>query len=299
MPFLTCTLTPDQPPRQSNILGAGRQSAQPFFGLKPCLGELTGPLDLVAIGYILRCVFGDPTTTGSNPYTHVFTHGASTPSFLVDKGFMTLGQYYLFNGCKAKGMLIKLMEDKQLAYSLLIMGAKETPGEAAYQETPTTDVSSPETIFGISDVSVMLEGGLTNTEIDELEIRFMNNSQIGFGLAESGEGSGACEGSIGIEGRIRGLFVSDDLLLKGREHTDNSLSITFAVGSYSLKIEISELQYNHNSSIVDGPGGAYVDLLFVGYCQNNDDTYKITLVNGHESYIPVNTAWDIGFDEVV
>jgi hypothetical protein len=286
IPFLTCDLKEDQPPRQSNILGAGRHAAQPFYGNRIVSGTLTGPLDLIAIGYILKMILGAPTTTGSgDPYTHTFKIGSSTPSFLVEKGFTDNTLYYLFNGCKANGFSIRVGKDNQLVYSVPIVGAKETEGTSAYDSDPT-DVSKPAVELHVGNISAMTEGGSANATIEEIEFNFMNNTRIGYPLASAGAGGNAAEGSPTIEGRIKGLFTADAILLKGRNHTESSLTITLTSGSHSLQFLVNELQYGHNSPAIDGPGGTMLDLPFIGYYQGDAaaSDFEVILINSQASY---------------
>lgn len=286
LPFSTCDVGEEQPPRQSNLLGSGRHSAQPFYGNKIVAGTLTGPLDLIAIGYILKMIFGTPTTTGSSsPYTHTFKISTSTPSFLLEKGYTDNSLYYLYNGCKANGLTIKVGKDNQLIYSVPIIGALETSGTSPYDATPT-DISKPTVELNVGDISAITEGGSGDTTIEEIEFNFMNNSLIGYPLASAGVGGNACEGQPAINGRIKGLFSSDAILLKGRNHTESSLTITLTRSDHSLQFLCNELQYGHKSPGIDGPGGTMYDIPFSGYYINDaaESDFYAVLINSQASY---------------
>ncbi|MEW6378069.1 MAG: phage tail tube protein [bacterium] len=286
LPFGSCDLKVDQKPQSSTILGAGRHAARPFYGNKTVTGNLTGPVDLIAIGYILKMVFGAPTTTGSSdPYTHTFKIGALTPSFLLEKGWPNESRFYLYTGCKAGGFSISFGGNGELRYTVPIIGAKEEYSASSYQESPTVDVSRPATIFHNCDAAAS-EGGSAIDTLEEISFNFQNNTVMGFGLAGSGEGTIAGEGTPALEGKIKGMFDADTLIAKGRNHTKSSLSVTCTLGTHSIAFLADELEYSHESPAIQGPGGAYLDLSFIGYYQNAAaaSDFRVILINSQASY---------------
>ena len=53
----------------------GLAGAYKAFGderYKTVAGSVVVPVDLINIGYWLQMLLGDPTTTGADPYTHVY-----------------------------------------------------------------------------------------------------------------------------------------------------------------------------------------------------------------------------------
>ncbi len=286
LPVNTCTLRINQDPQPTNLLSAGRHASQPFYGDKVINGDLTGPLDLLAIGHILKAIFGVPTTTGSaSPYTHTFKIGNTTPSFLIEKGWRDENKYYLYNGCKATGFTLNIAKG-QPQYTLPIIGAVETYSASSYQDSPTTDLSKPAVIFDIQDISAVTEGGGAITTLEEFSINFVNNPQLGYGLGLGGVATVVSEGVPAITGRIKGLFDGDTLPAKGRNKTESALTVVFTSGSYSLAFYIDELKYGQQSPVVDGPAGAMIDLPFLGYYQDAAaaSEFRAVLINSQASY---------------
>jgi len=286
LPFSTCDLKVDQKPQSSTVLGSGRHAARPFYGSRSVTGNLTGPVDLVAIGYILKMVFGAPATTGSdNTYTHTFKIGSGTPSFLLEKGWPADNKYYLYSGCKATGFSISFGGHGELRYTVPIIGAKEEYGSSSYQEPAAIDVSRPSMIFHTSDAAAS-EGGSAIDTLEEISFNFQNNTIMGFGLAGHGEGTIAGEGTPTIEGRIKGMFDADTIISKGRDHITSSLSVTCTANAHSIAFLSAELEYSHESPAIQGPGGAYLDLSFVGYYHASEiaSDFHVVLVNSHPSY---------------
>lgn len=288
LPFTSFDLSENQPPQQSNILGAGRHSGRPFYGNKVCQGTLVGPVDNgQAIGYILKAIFGAPTTTGSgDPYTHTFKIGTSTPSFLLEKGYtdLTTPEYLLYNGCKATGISFSFTPNGQLQYNLSIVAAGETPGTSAYQASPT-DLSKPSAIYYPSDASVS-EGGSPVTNIEEISFDFKNNCMLGYGLSGTGKATAASDGGPTIEGRIKAMFDAMTILTKGENHTESSLSVACTQTTHSITLSVDELEYDHRTPAINTPGGSYLDLSFIGYYVNAAaaSDFKVVLLNATASY---------------
>jgi len=68
-------------------LTSDRNPVQPFRGFRDVSGQVTVPIDSVCLPYWLIAMFGDPTTTGADPYVHEFKLPASQPSFTYEKPF--------------------------------------------------------------------------------------------------------------------------------------------------------------------------------------------------------------------
>ena len=78
-PFVSSDLGSEQGLIASNLLGQGRDPAQPIRDVIKVTGNVVVPVDLRNFGYWLKALLGAPVTTGGGaPYTHTFVSGAST-----------------------------------------------------------------------------------------------------------------------------------------------------------------------------------------------------------------------------
>lgn len=286
LPFTSCDLKDTSKPQKSVILGGGRTVAPPFYPNTNFSGALAGFCDSIAIGYILRAVFGAPTTTGSaSPYTHTFKIGTTTPSFVLDKGSPDIPYYYLYKGCKAMGFSITLAQNGQFAYNVPLICASQTPGSSPYDVTPNVDVSKPTVTFDAQDLAIT-EGGGAITTLDQLVFNYMNNSVVGFGLGGGGSATVAGEGNPSIDGSIKGMFDGNTIIAKGTAKTESSLVATMTRGTVSLALAVDELFYSRETPPISGPGGMYLDLTFEG-CYINAaaaSAFRAVLINGQASY---------------
>ena len=73
----------------SNTIQSNRNPSKPSRGNKNVAGPITFELQAF-IGTLLKAVLGSVSTTGTGPYTHTITIGASVPSLVIEKGFTDL-----------------------------------------------------------------------------------------------------------------------------------------------------------------------------------------------------------------
>jgi hypothetical protein len=286
IPFTSCDLKDTSKPQKTVILGGGRNVAPPFYPNTNFSGALSGFCDSIAIGYILKAVFGAPTTTGSAlAYTHTFKIASTTPSFILEKGSPDIPYYYLYKGCKAMGFSVSLAQNGQFTYNVPLICASQTPSGTAYDATPNIDVSKPTVIFDAQDLAVT-EGGSGITTLDSLSFNFMNNSLVGFGLGGGGSATVAGEGNPTIDGAIKGMFDGNTLIAKGYGKTESSLVATMTRSAVSLTLAVDELYYSRETPPISGPGGIYLDLAYEG-CYINAaaaSAFRVVLVNTTASY---------------
>jgi hypothetical protein len=75
MPFASTSLGAEQPLLTSELLGYGRDPTAPIKDAVTADGDVVVPLDAEAFGFWLKAAFGEPTTSGSGPYSHEFRSG--------------------------------------------------------------------------------------------------------------------------------------------------------------------------------------------------------------------------------
>ena len=76
VPFASTTLGSEQPLITSELLGYGRDPLAPIKDAVTADGDVVVPIDAEAFGFWLKAAFGEPTTSGTGPWTHEFRSGA-------------------------------------------------------------------------------------------------------------------------------------------------------------------------------------------------------------------------------
>lgn len=263
-----------------------RNPVEPIDGNKSVGGSVVVPCDSVAMWYWLQLMFGDPATTGADPYTHTFTVPAlgDQPSFALEHQFTELAtaKYALYEGCKVATWSMDIGGDGELTSNIGVVGSTETLGNSAFDAAPTAQTISRLQNFHAS----MTEGGGAFTDATAI------NFTVDFGLDTSQYAIGAGgvlgsvpDGIIGVSGNITTMFKNSTLLDKAIASTESSIIITISAGASSqMVIEFNELKYALNSVPVPGPQGLQVSLPFQAYYTNHGDASAIVvaLVNSVE-----------------
>lgn len=100
MPFASTSLGAEQPLLNAELLGYGRDPLAPIKDAVTADGDVVVPLDAEAFGFWLKAAFGDPTTTGTGPWTHEFQSGAwALPSISIETGMPELPRFAMYSGC--------------------------------------------------------------------------------------------------------------------------------------------------------------------------------------------------------
>jgi hypothetical protein len=112
-------------------------------------GDINGRLHVSgAITTLLRHLMGTVATSGSGPFTHVFTPAAALPAGMtMEKGLLDLGIYYRFLGCKVNSMNFTLTQEGAQRCSANIL-AKQVSDPAAVSLDSSPEASTAEDFEG-------------------------------------------------------------------------------------------------------------------------------------------------------
>lgn len=285
MPFNTMGVKASQTLTEDNTIRNRRDPAMPSRGNVDVAGDIVVPVDQIAFGYWLRAMLGVPETSGEapGPYTHTFKLGDTQPSLVLERGFTDIGVYEKLNGCKVSRLSITFGGDGELTATITIMGAKQTVGNTAYDDTPT-DITL--TKFHQFQAGIK-EGGTTIATVTQatLEIDLdLDGDQYPIGSA--GERADIPEGIAGISGAITALFKDKTLLEKAISGAESSLEIKLTDKTNSLTISLPEIMYERTSPVVEGPRGVRLEANYRAYYQDSTEKSSIvaTLVNTHAAY---------------
>jgi len=286
LPFNTCGLVGSKARNSPATITGSRNTVAPFAGNQDVNGPIVVPLDSDAMPYWLAAMFGDPSTTGSDPYTHEFKVGSSMPSISIEEAFEDLAsnRYQRFVGCKIASFEATFGGDGELVANLNVMGAQMSHETSAFDAAP--DTVSLDRVNNFS--AAILEGGGSLSNATELSIN------IDFGLdpdqfviGGSGIRGDIPEGFVTVTGNLKVLFEDDTLLDKATGDTETSLKITVTESANSIfELEIQELLYSVNGVPIEGPQGLIVSLDFVGYYTDGSEASNIVarVTNNVASY---------------
>jgi len=287
MPVNTMNVRSERAKNAPQTLRGNRNPAAPFDGNITVSGPIQFPVDSIATGHWLRAMLGVPATTGTDPYTHVFSLGNTQPSLVLEKKFADTSEtikHAKYNGCKVSSWNMTIGGDGELVADLSIAGSKETLSDSAYDGS-----ASSVSLDRLQNFQAAItEGGSPLTIATQLDFT------VDFGLdtdkyviGGSGTLGDIPEGMLAVSGNLTALFQNDTLLNKAINSTESSLTITMTDGDYSLAIAFAELQYARNTPGIEGPQGILITLPFQAYYDDHGDAsaVKATLVNAQAASV--------------
>jgi len=284
IPFNSNTLTAKQTLIDPNTITGRRDPVEPGMGQIDVSGSLTLPLDVRNIGLILNGMFGEPTTTGSGPYTHVWKVHDDMPSMTLEKSFSDLGEYATYPGCKiSKFTLNTAVGNNETTYNLDVMGADEILANSSMSANP----SELKLLRFNQFQAAVEEGGVLLATCRQLDLDF------DFGLdgdtwCLNGKGTRGdiVEGIIQPTGTIEALFKDATLLDKAIAGENTSLKLTFKREEHSLEFLLPELLFERATPTIEGPKGLLLSMGFRSFYRDNyeNTSIQVTLKNDVESY---------------
>lgn len=285
MPFNTMGVKASQTLTEDTTIRNRRDPAMPSRGNVDIAGDIVVPVDQIAFGYWLKAMLGPAETAGEapGPYTHTFKLGDAQPSLLLERGFTDIEVYEKLNGCKVSRLSITFGGDGELTATITIMGAKQTVGNTAYDDTPTEITLTKFHQFQAS----IEEGGEAIATVTQatLEIDLdLDGDQYPIGSA--GERADIPEGIAGISGALTALFKDKALLDKAISGEESSLEIKLTSGTNSLTVSLPEIVYERTSPVIEGPRGVRLEANYRAYYQDSTENSSIVakLVNAQATY---------------
>ena len=103
VPFASTSLGAQQPLLSSELLGYGRDPLAPVKDAVTADGDVVVPIDAEAFGFWLKATFGQPTTSGTGPWTHEFRSGSWTlPSMSIETAMPEVPRFAMYSGLRPR-----------------------------------------------------------------------------------------------------------------------------------------------------------------------------------------------------
>lgn len=257
---------------------------EPSDGNLSVAGDIEVPMDSIAMWYWFKAAFGAPTTSGTDPYIHVFKAGDSSaprPYLTIEHQFTDLStpEYFMYTGCKVNSMSLNMGADSEFVASLSVVGIAETISTSSFDASPTTITMSRLK----NNQMTLKEGGsaIANAKTTDCSINW-NCDTDQYVIGGGGSLGAIPDGVMSVSGNLSALFESLTLLTKAMNSTESSLESTFtASASSALVIKFPELKYTRNSPGIEGPKGIVLNLPFGAYYDDGSDVTSVlvTLTN--------------------
>jgi len=253
VPFTSNDLDSSQGLIESNVLGLGRDPTEPFQDVINVDGDIVVPVDLRNMGFWLKCIFGDATTTGAGPYVHEFKSGAtSLPSLAVEKGMPEIPDYPMFTGVRANSIAFNFARSGEAQTTISLIGQSETPQNATFVNNPD---QLDYTKFSQFQGSVK-QGGTVLANVTSASLTYSNNLEKIETIRDDGKIDGVDPGVASLSGNIAVRYADNSLMDAARSGTPIDLEFAYKIDDdRSLVLTCHRVFLPKPKRSVSGPGG--------------------------------------------
>ena len=283
IPFATASLGAEQPLLSNELLGYGRDPLAPMLDAVTADGSVVVPIDTEAFGFWLKGAFGAPVTTGTGPYTHVFTSGSwSLPSLSIETGLPEVPSYAMYGGCVVDKIGWQMARSGLLTANVDLIAQGEALATTSGAGTPAPIALKR---FGHFNGSVTRNGADIGN-IVSAELSYANNLDRVETIRADGKIEGADPSIAAMTGKIDVRFADTTLLTQAINNTDCSLEFGYSLPTgESLSVDVHRVFLPRPRREIQGPQGVQVSFDWQA-AQQADGTpmVTVTLVNNLESY---------------
>ena len=283
IPFVSSDLDSAQGLISSNVLGLGRDPTQPYQDVINVDGDVVVPMDLRNIGQWLKAVFGAPTTTGTDPYDHVFKSGATAlPSLAVELGLAQIPDFPLFTGVRANSINFNFARSGEAQVTVNLIAQGETAQTVTIDDTPTEAVFTRFSQFQGS----IKQGGSTLGNVTSASVTYSNNLERVETIRDDGKIESVDPGVASLTGSLSVRYADTALMDAARAGTPVDLEFAYTIdANHKLVIDCHEVYLPKPKRSVSGPGGVEASYDFQGAKDAIiGNMVEVTLTNDVGSY---------------
>ncbi|MCT9000542.1 phage tail tube protein [Chelativorans intermedius] len=288
MPFASTSLGAEQPLLNSELLGYGRDPLAPINDAVTADGDVVVPLDAEAFGFWLKAAFGDPTTTGTGPWTHEFQSGSWTlPSMSIETGMPEVPRYAMYSGCVLDQLTWQMQRSGLLTATARLVAQGETVGTttSAFGEPASPPAALELKRFGHFNGSITRNGTALGNVVSA-EITYANNLDRIETIRSDGRIDGADPSIAALTGRIEVRFADQTLVSQAINGEACEMEFAYVLPSgESLRLTVHAVYLPRPRIEISGPQG--VQATFDWQAARDSVVGRMctaTLVNDVESY---------------
>lgn len=288
--FSSLNLAANQNMIDSTIMAAGRGTPRPSRGNIAVSGNLDTTLAPTSLGWWLKQILGDPTTTGETaPYTHVFKPAALLPGFIIERDFTDIiaNKVDKFNGLRVASASFGFPQEGAATLSMTLAGKKYSIGTAPLDAI----LSDPGHTEWSGFQGVVKQGGSVVGGIMSAQLQIDNELNTDtYCFPGTGETAGLVyalrEGRAKISGTVELVFKDFTLLDLAAAGTPTSFEWIYTHGSGAgtagneqASFKVTDCDIPLTTPVIDTPSGMRLSVPFTAYQDGTDLGVEVTLKN--------------------
>jgi len=281
-PFVSSALGSEQNLIASDLLGQGRDPAQPMRDVINVEGDVVLPVDLRNFGHLLKAMLGAPTTTGVGPYVHEFVSGsAALPSLSLEVGMPEASAFFMNMGVRVNSMQLTFARSGGANATLNCIAQGENRAAASAGGTPTIAAL---TRFNQFQGSVKKDGAQLGN-VTGAQLTYTNNLEKIETIRSDGKIDGADPTIAGLTGSIDVRFADTTLIDAATNNTPVELEFGYVIdANRSLIFTAHEVYLPKPKLSITGPGGVQASFNWQAAKPNAGQMLTVTLTNDMEDY---------------
>lgn len=282
-PFVSSNLGSEQGLISSDLLGTGRDPAQPIRDVIKVEGDVVVPVDLRNFGHWLRALLGAPNTTGVGPYVHSFVSGAtSLPSLALEVGMPEASAYFMNMGVRVNSMQLSFARSGGASATLNCIAQGESRASISAGGTPTEAVI---TRFNQFQGSVKKDGAQLGN-VTGAQLTYSNNLERIETIRPDGKIDGADPTIAALTGSIDVRFADTSLIDAATNNTPVELSFGYVIdASRSILFTAHQVYLPKPKLAISGPAGVQASFNWQAAKPDSGQMLTVTLTNDVEEYV--------------
>jgi len=283
MPFASTSLGAEQPLLGSELLGYGRDPLSPIKDAVTADGDVAVPIDAEAFGFWLKAAFGDPVTTGTGPYTHVFTSGSWTlPSMSIETAMPEVPRYAMYSGCVLDQLSWQMQRSGLLTATAKLIAQGEAVATGSATGTPTGWNLQR---FGHFNGSIKRNSTALGN-IVSADIQYANNLDRIETIRADGRIDGADPSIAALTGKMDVRFADQVLMTQAMDGSPAELEFAYNLGSgESLTFTVHAVYLPRPRVEIQGPQGVQASFDWqAAFDATAGQMCTVTLVNNIATY---------------
>ena len=253
LPFVSSSLGSEQGLIASDLLGQGRDPAEPIRDVVNVDGDIVVPVDVRNFGNWLKLLFGEPVTTGTGPYVHSFESGGwDLPSMAVEVGMPEVPYFAMCTGLRADSLTFRMQRSGPANATIACIAQGETKAAISGAGTPSEAVLER---FNQFQGSIKRDGSALANVVSG-EITYSNNLDRIETIRNDGRIDGADPSIAAMTGTIDCRFADTALLDLAIANTPVELEFGFTItASKKLTVTAHRVFLPKPRLAIQGPGG--------------------------------------------
>ncbi|AVM76201.1 phage tail tube protein [Magnetospirillum gryphiswaldense] len=256
--FKDSSLGAERPLGYDPLLGQGRDAQDPFYEAIKDEGDIGVPLDVRALGFWLKGLFGAPATAdnGDGTFDHVFTSGGTLPSLTIEIGHAQLAvpKFFRHGGAKLDKLSFDMARSGAANASIGVIAQGETEAATTIDPTPATFALKR---FSQGSGTIRVGGGqLANVVGGKLS--FSNNLERVETIRADGLIDGVDETEATAEGSVDIRFGTDTTLtaaIAAESPVEMEYGFTIPGSPFALTFHLPRVFCPKKKQEIKGPGG--------------------------------------------